>query len=456
MKLLDNIAEEIVDATEEIQDVGAAYRKKKGYSFSVFILLSQMILFVFLIIHNTNSNYNDFLQVTLSSFAASTTISLLLLLDFSCLYKSYYHRQSSFWKLFLIQGVIIFALVYFYGIENIADFFTTISSLPYLKIVLCVLGMIEIIVSVLSIATKENKKSPKTKKSTDKKESFSDNITTTSICKKLLRKIRDNSITICFLNSQWGFERGEHLKFGFDSNAGCFVFVNEKNYNIIDCKTFVFLDFEDEILDRKKGTGGMIAGAIVGGYYLGLLGAVIGGAGGRLDAQTVKVNRLIKFYYLNQSGKENTISFAQIFPQEYIRKGGEIEKIKEFCDSIRNKKHEIIFKRKIRHKASTLDKEVYGYKPFFNDNWFFELEKYMSEMKNDRTDGFSLFKKYVIYEKNYLDDETIENIVVGMSSMTPNKAQIQREAKSLCRKDSVSAMASNLKQKVKKAFQKNT
>lgn len=453
MKILDDIAEGIVNTEKEIHDVGETYRKKKRYSYSVFLLLSQIVLFVFLMMYHIES---DFFQSVVDSFSTSTVISLLLFFDFSCLYKSYFCRPSTFWKPCLIQGVIIFLVVYFCGIANIANFFIRISSLPYVRIVLCFLGVISIVISSICIATSENSKSPKaTKAAYNKKKFVSDNTTThAAICKKLLRTIRDNCITICFLNSRWGFERGEHLKFGFDSNAECFVFVNEKNYNIIDCKTFIFLDFEDEVLDRKKGTGGMIMGAIIGGYYNGLIGAIIGGAGGRIDAQTIKVNRLIKFYYLNQSGQENMVSFAQIFSQEYIRKGGEIEKIKEFCDSIKNKKHEIIFKRKIRQKASMLDKDDYGYKPFFNDNWFFELEKYMREVKNDRTDGFSLFKKYVIYEKDYLEDETIENIVVGMSTMTPDIKQIQREAKSLCRKDSISAMASNVKEKVKNAFLK--
>lgn len=452
MKILDDIAEGIVNTEKELHDFGEARRKERWYCYSVFLLLAQIIIFVFILIYHLGSDLSNFIQIVLESFSTSALISFILFLDFSYLYKRYFRRPYTFWKPCVLQGVLIFAVVYFCGIANIADFFIKICSFPYIKLILCIFALIHIVASAIYLIISENKKHQK-KTNKPCKEVFSTSETTTeTICKKLLKTIRKDHITVCFLNNQWGFERGQPLKFGFDENTDCFVFVNENNYNIIDRKTFIFLDYEDTLIDKTNGTGGMITGALIGGLYMGAIGAIVGGAEGRISSQTRKINRLIKFYYLNQSGEETTAFFAQIFPQEYIHGDGGIEKLKQFCDSVHNKRNEIIFRRKIRHIASEIDKDTYDYRPFINDEWFSELKRYMGAVKNARTDGYSLFRKTVISEKDYLNDLNILTVVQYMSTMTPDTAGIKREAKLLCHKDSILAVKDNVKDKIKNVF----
>ena len=152
---------------------------------------------------------------------------------------------------------------------------------------------------------------------------------------------------------------------------------------------------------------------------------------------------------MNPGNKEFILTFVQIFPQEYIQDNGNIENIKTIADNIKNGAKEIVFRRKIRHIASELDKDIYVNRPFVNDNWFNLLKENMSQIKNSENDGYGLFREYVIQKEDYLNDMTIENVIYYLSSEEIDEFRLKQEARSLCLRDSVSSAGKKLKKEIK-------
>ena len=152
---------------------------------------------------------------------------------------------------------------------------------------------------------------------------------------------------------------------------------------------------------------------------------------------------------MNPGNKEFILTFAQIFPQEYIQDNGNIENIKTITDNIKNGAKEIVFRRKIRHIASELDKDIYVNRPFVNDNWFNLLKENLSQIKNSENDGYVLFREYVIQEEDYLNDMTIENVIYYLSSEEIDEFRLKQEARSLCFQDSVSSVGRKIKKEIK-------
>ena len=458
MKILDDVAEGIVKTEKELHEFGEQRRKERWYCYNIFLLISQIMMTVFLVVIKT-LNSSSVSSVFISAYAAiapSSVITLVAFTDFTFLYKrlKYRYSSNSFWKHIIVQLVVATILVVLFGINEILDLIYKFCDLPYVRLVFSIIAAIHIVVPsvyLLCASSSKNRKYVKKEKA-KAAEQTEDEEDQDAIRKKLARSISGNAIKICLLKNQWGFSAGEELQFGFDNKNGCFVFVNRGNSHIIDYKKLVFLDYEDVVLDKTNGTLGMIGGALIGAHYHGLLGAVLFGAEGRVASQTRKIDRLIKLYVMNPGNKESIIACAQVFSQEYIYGDGGIEKLKEIADSIQNESAEIVFRRKIRHKASELDKENYPSRPFVDDEWFKDLKNNMEQAKNSRTDGYTLFRKQVIEEEEYLNDMDIQHVIQCLSSETPDVSSLRREAKRLCHQDSIVAMGENIKSGIKNMF----
>lgn len=456
MKILDDVAEGIVKTSQEIHEFGENRRKERWICYSVLLLVAQIMLPIFLALYKStiDSQQQNIIILLYKSLAPSAIISLIALMDFSFLYKRLKYRLNinSFLIHICLQIILVVLLVLIFGVESIVNLVYLFCDLPYVRLCFNIISGINIIVSTIYLLityANQNKKPIKQKAVKQEEKATLNEDELQKFRRNLVKLIRNNAINVCFLKQQWGFEVGEEIQFGFDNTNGAFVFVNERNHHIVDHKKLVYLDYEDTLLDKTNGTLGMIGGALLGAHYGGVLGAVLYGAEGRISSQKRKIKRLIKLYLMNPGNKEFILTFVQIFPQEYIQDNGNIENIKTIADNIKNGAKEIVFRRKIRHIASELDKDIYVNRPFVNDNWFILLKENMSQIKNRENDGYGLFREYVIQEEDYLNDMTIENVIYYLSSEEIDEFRLKQEARSLCFRDSVSSVGRKLKKEIK-------
>lgn len=76
----------------------------------------------------------------------------------------------------------------------------------------------------------------------------------------------------------------------------------------------------------------------------------------------------------------------------------------------------------------------------------------MEKIKNNNTDGYSLFRDGVIAAEDYMDDGVLFSIVSDLSVDPPDKASAKKEARRLCLYDFGATLGNNIKSSVKSFF----
>lgn len=456
MKFLDDLAEGIVKTDREMTERYNANRKIRWFYYSVTLLLINIFVPVFLLLYVMAEEIltTDFLDLFYTTFSAASLISSVLFLDIYITCENYKHRLP--YKILtpiIIQICLIALVILLFGFRNIVNALVNGALVDVLKPILASIGCVSTLVP--SIYLMVSSRQPSTHKNTIAVTDTTQVISPEDLCRKLQRAISGNSISISFVRKQWDFMPGETVSFGYDKKTDSFVFVSDSFSKVIEYKRIVYLDYEDYLIDKTNGTGGMIAGAVLGGMMMGVYGAVVCGAEGRLKAQGKRIQRIIKFYYLNKSGKEQVLSFTQDFNGNRVYGDGGIDKLKELSDNSNSSNPEIVFRQKLRHMCTNLDKEIYLSRPFLKDEWFSVLEETLEAVTNNRTNGYELFRQLVINEEHYMNDGSVHTIVHEMSRKAPDYARIWQEARTLCVLDSVSAVGENTKAAVKGWFSKN-
>ena len=460
MKFLDDLAEGIVKTDREMTERYNTNRKRRWYNYSIALLLINIFVPIFLLLYVLAEELlsTGFFELFYTTFSAAALASSVLFLDVYITCESYKYRLP--YKILtpiIIQLCLIAFVVWVCGLENIVNALVNGALVDTLKPVLTGIGGIAIVVPSLYLAV--SSREPKDHKNQNSTKAQNTATTTQTIapetlCKKLQRAISSNSISVSFINKQWEFMPGETVSFGYDRNTDSFVFVSDTYSQIIEYKRIVFLDYEDYLIDKTNGTGGMIAGAILGGMMMGVYGAVVCGAEGRLRSQGKRIQRIIKLYYLNKAGKEQTLTFTQDFNGNRVYGDGGIEKLKKLSDNPNTGISEIIFRRKLRHMCAGFDKEIYLSRPFLKDDWFSVLKETLEGVTNSRTNGYVLFRQLVIDEEHYMNDGSVHTIAHEMSRKTPDYARIRQEARALCIHDSVEAVGETAKAAIKGLFSK--
>ena len=455
MKILDDFAEGIVKTDREMTERYNAKRKIRWYYYSITLLLLNIFVPIFLLLYVLAEEILSagFIELFYTTYSAAALVSSILFLDIYITYENYKHRLP--YKILtpiIIQICLIVLVILFCGFNNIVNALVCGALVNALKPFLASIGGLSIIVP--SIYLVASTKQPSTHKNTNTAEPTTQVIAPEDLCKKLKRAISGNSISISFVRKQWDFMPGETVSFGYDKKTDCFVFVSDTFSKVIEYKRIVYLDYEDYLIDKTNGTGGMIAGAIMGGMMMGIYGAVVCGAEGRLRAQGKRIRRIIKLYYLNKSGKEQVLSFAQDFNGNRVYGDGGIDKLKELSDNSNSGNPEIVFRQKLRYMCASLDKEIYLSRPFLKEEWFSVLKETLEAVTNNRTNGYELFRQLVIDDEHYMNDGSVHTIVREMSRKTPDFARIKQEARTLCFHDSVSAVGENAKAAIKGLFSK--
>lgn len=459
MKFLDDLAEGIVKTDRGMTERFNTNRKKRWYNYSITLLLINIFVPIIMLLYVLTEDLLsvDFLNLFYTTFAAAALISSALFLDIYITCESYKYRLP--YKVLtpiIIQICLIALVVWLCGLENIVNALVNGALVDALKPVLAGIGCIAIIVPSIYLAVSSRQPGDHKNQNSTKTQDVANaqTIAPEVLCKKLQRAISSNSIPVSFIKKQWEFMPGETIFFGYDKNTDSFVFVSDTHSKVVEYKRIVYLDYEDYLIDKTNGTGGMIAGAILGGMMMGVYGAVVCGAEGRLMAQGKRIQRIIKFYYLNKSGKEQTLTFTQDFNGNRVYGDGGINKLKDLSDNANSSISEIIFRRKLRYMCADFDKEIYLSRPFLKDDWFSILKETLEGVTNSRTNGYALFRQLVIDEEHYMNDGSVHTIVHEMSRKTPDYARIRQEARTLCIHDSVAAVGENAKAAIKGLFSK--
>lgn len=460
MKFLDNLAEGIVKTDREMTKQYNTDRKKRWYDYSVTLLLLNIFVPMFLLLYVSAEGLflGNPQSLFYTTYSAAALVSFVLFLDIYITCEHYKYRIS--YKILtpvVIQICLVALVIWFCGFDNIVQTLVNSVMVNALKPVLAGLGGVSIVVSSLYLITSSRQPGNRKKHNSTKAKNAlaaQQAIAPEVLCKNLHRAISGNSISVSFIKKQWEFMPGETVYFGYDRNTDCFVFVSDRNSKVIESKRIVYLDYEDYLIDKTNGTGGMIAGALLGGMAMGVYGAVVCGAEGRLKAQGKRIQRIIKFYYLNKSGKEQTLAFTQDFNGNRVYGDGGIVKLKQLSDNSNSSNLEIIFRQKLRYMCANLNKEIYLSRPFLNDKWFSSLKETMEVVTNNRTNGYELFRQLVIEEEHYMNDGSVHAVVQAMSKKTPDYIRVKQEARTLCINDSVSAVGENAKAAIKGLFTK--
>lgn len=455
MKILDDLAEGIVKTDREMTERYNAKRKIRWYYYSITLLLLNVFVPIFLLLYVMAEEMLSagFIELFYTTYSAAALVSSVLFLDIYITYENYKHRLP--YKILtpiIIQVCLITLVILFCGFDNIVNVLVNGALVDALKPILASIGGLSIIVP--SIYLLVSTRQPSTHKNTNAATPPAQVIEPEDLCKKLKRAISGNAISVSFVRKQWDFMPGETVSFGYDKKTDCFVFVSDTFSKVIEYKRIVYLDYEDYLIDKTNGTGGMIAGAVLGGMMMGVYGAVLCGAEGRLKAQGKRIQRIIKFYYLNKSGKEQVLSFTQDFNGNRVYGDGGIDKLKELSDNSNSSNPEIIFRQKLRHMCAKFDKEIYLSRPFLNDEWFSVLKETLEGVTNSRTNGYALFRQLVINEEHYMNDGSVHTIAHEMSRKIPDITRVRQEARTLCIHDSISAVGENAKAAIKGLFSK--
>lgn len=320
--------------------------------------------------------------------------------------------------LVLVVALLVIPLGFEYGYGIYKDFFLGTWLNPAVTLVLFLLGIITIAVTLAIVIYYENggakKKTQKQAPPPVSNEEAENNR------KSLKSAIKGNAINVRFLRRKWNFTTSAVVLFGYDEQNKQFVFVSDQNSYTLSCKKVVYLDFEDVESDPNAAIN------------------------------TSEYQRLIKLYYLGSSKKEHILSLAQVHISDEA-----INRIKYYANNNSSGSSEIVFRRKIRHLASALEKEFYPCRPFANDEWFDLLKECMEKIKNSNTDGYSLFREQVIAAEDYMDDEVLSSIICDLSIDPPDRASAKKEARRLCLHDFGATLNNNIKSSVKGFFSNN-
>ncbi|MBR4865025.1 MAG: hypothetical protein IKU07_10650 [Oscillospiraceae bacterium] len=458
MKLLDDLAEGIVKTEREMTERSNASRKKRWSFYSVASLLLNVFTLLFLLAYVLTKNLisANFPELFYTTFAAAALISSVLFFDIYITCESYKHKRP--YKIlmpFMVQLCLITIVVWLCGLENIVNVLVNGVVVATLKPVLAGVGCLSFITSSLYLTFSGGSFGKRGKTSKSQKTAVSEKtVSPMELCKKRKRAISDNAITIGFVKKQWDFLPGEEALFGYDKNTESFVFVGDIHSRIIEQKAIVFLDYEDYLIDKTNGTAGMIAGAILGGMMMGIYGAIVCGAEGRLASQGRRIERVIKLYYMDKSGTEQVVAFYQDFKGERVYGDGGIEELKKFSENTDSSNTEIVFRQKLRAMCAELNKETYLSRPFLNDRWFSVLKEKLEAVTNYRTNSYVLFRQLVIEDECYRNLVSVHTIVQEMSEEKPDFERITREARELCFQDALSGVSEKAKDKIKGLFRK--
>lgn len=315
--------------------------------------------------------------------------------------------------LVFIFAVIPLGFEYGYGIYK--DFFLGVWMHSNVKLIFFLLAIITTVVTLAFVIHYENGGTQKKPKKRNPPPISDEEVENN---RNMLRMaIQNNAINIRFLKRKWNFTTVSDVLFGYDEQNKQLVFVNNQNSHVLSCKKVVYLDFEDIL--------------------------------GNPDASvnTSEYQRIIKLHYLESSKKESVLTLVQIYS---IDEG--INRIKYYANNNPAGNSEIVFRRKIRHLASTLERDFYPCRPFANDGWFDLLKESMEKIKNNNTDGYSLFRDKVIAAEDYMDDETLFSIICDLSVDPPDKASAKKEAKRLCLNDFGATLRNDIKSSVRNIF----
>ena len=76
----------------------------------------------------------------------------------------------------------------------------------------------------------------------------------------------------------------------------------------------------------------------------------------------------------------------------------------------------------------------------------------MEKIKNNKTDGYSLFREQIIATEDYMDNKVLFSIICDLSIDPPDKASAKKEARRLCLHDFSATLGNNIKSSVKNFF----
>jgi len=390
-------------------------RNKNIYFNSLFLFGLQFFsTFLLIIYHASLSTVSlGVLETFYTSVAMATLLSFTLFIFGYIIYGLYRVKFLAILWLFvplLLIAVLLTCLEF--GFSWILGALSGIWMGPKLKFVFFLLGLC---CSAASISYFCYYDSTETKKEGKKipSQQISDEEQQKRI-ESLKLAIHDNAIYVHFLKHKWNFQANTDILFGYDHENCKFIFVSDKNCHILSGDSIIFLDsnsVSDNSAEKVNGTS----------VY----------------------PQQIKLYYLAQNGNENIVScFVPFVDTSCAEK---IDALKILANNIPTEKAEIIFRRKIRCYASTLNMEHYPGHPFNNDEWFNNLRKSMGEIKSNKSDGYSLFREKVITDEYYLHNYITGAIIRDMSLTPPNTTNAKNEAKKLCRQDFSKRVASSVK-----------
>ncbi len=420
-KIITYALDEISEAmeSEHIAENPKKQEKAKVYPFlscqgfvefaCAFFFFSQTFyVMALLCIQVDNMSMGIFYQ----SYAMAALVSIALFLLTLLAYGMYRIDMLPLLLMILLLPLCaIMSIGFTHGFGAVGDFFTGVWMPSAAKLVFFLLGVLSIFSTLSGVlyfesvdAKKKTQKQAKPKVS-DEQEEMNRNI--------LRSAIQENAITVHFINRKWNFSTSSDVMFGYDEQNKQFVFVSDVNSHTLNSKKVVYLDFEDVKNDPD------------------------------VKICTNEYQRLIKLYYLGSGEKESILYLSQTLSDDKS-----INRIKYFANNTPISNEEIVFRRKIRSLAATLELESYPCRPFRNDEWFEQLQECMAKIKNNNTDGYSLFKANVISSENYLNNEILKSIVCNLSNDPPDKTSAKKEARRLCRQD----FGATLKASVKNFF----
>lgn len=296
-----------------------------------------------------------------------------------------------------------------YGVADSFRFFFSGKWMPpAMKLTLFLLG---IVVSVSSITIAYKNQSKGTKQET--KEQVTKTVSDEEVEKNrgLLRTaIQDNAILVQFVKRKWGFTVSSKVQFGYDDENEYFVFVSNKSSTTIEAEKVVYIDYEDILYGLNS---------------------------------TAEYQRLIKMYYLADNNEEQIITLSQRVLEDMC--DNRMKKIKQYANKYPTDEPEIVFRRKIRHLASSLEVDCYPNRPFLNDKWFEFLKATMEKVKNNNADGYTLFRNKLIANDDYWSDDALFVIIEDLSKNPPDPSSAKKEAKKLCFRDFGATLGHNIK-----------
>lgn len=402
-----------VESQKKKPPVFKSGHERAGFA-SFYFFTSQACYTIFPILCLMFQEKDLSLAVFFRLYAMAALVSFALLLIGLVIYGLY--RVNLLPVTLMIFPLPLFFIMYVgfeYGWGIFRDiFFGTWMNLTTM-LILILLGISAVVCSISILCYYESGGS---KKKTVKQAKTSIRDEEAERTRNLLRAaIRSNSVKVCFLHKKWNFAKSEEILFGYDEVRKQFVFINDKNSHVLSSQKVVYLDFESELSASDTG---------------------------------ISTNEYqIKLFYVDSGNKESVLSMALSYEPD-----GAINRIKYYANNNPAGNSEVVFRRKIRHLAATLDREFYPCRPFACDEWFEQLKECMGKIKNNKTDGYSLFRDRVIDAEDYMDDEILVSIISDMSIDPPDKTSAKKEARRLCLNDFGTSLKDGIKTSFKNFF----